>query len=200
MSAATTAGEAAKPAATTFKPVNLGDGGQPLSIGFSELDDDRRRAFFRGAAQETGAFLTDNERLLLTKLGMDERVTQGELIAPYLASFFSNLEHCQTPAQLQLSSRCSLNQMVLWNLMFMNGEHTKRRLAAQRNTHEYASATDLVRLTKALSVFDAPVAGPNVIGEETDQDILRLFTLVSAGVPASRLERDDDIVRLFTLS
>jgi hypothetical protein len=155
-------------------PIDIGDGQIPLSIGFSELDDLRRRAYFRG---ESDAELESAEKDLLRRLGVDEPMK--DWIAPHLPSFFMNLQNCQTPLQMQLSSKCSLNQLVLWNILFADTAATRSRLKADRDLSSKLSGIDLATKARALRALRQPFAqAMSNSDEEKEEDFTRLFTLV----------------------
>jgi hypothetical protein len=150
-----------------------------LSIDFSYLADERRRAYFRG---ESGNELTPNEEAVLNLLGIGTDASIKASVAPYLADFFMNLRYCQTPTQLQLSSKCSLNQMVLWNIHFADEHATRKRIDAERQlrtpTTTLAGILPVVPLMNMLQRAEEEV-GP----EEDNAAILQLFELSPYVVP-----------------
>ena len=197
-------------------PIDIGDGQIPLPIGFSEMDDLRRRAYFRG---EPDVDLETPEKQLLLRLGVD--VPMKEWIAPHLPAFFMNLQNCQSPLQMQLSSKCSLNQLVLWNILFADTAATRSRLKADGDLSAMTSGVDLAKTARALKALKQPPwprPMPNTGEEETEEDYARLFTLIpiapvaaaaaagaagaaaGATAPVPELEEVAMISKLFTLT
>jgi hypothetical protein len=162
--------------------------GKPFSIGFGEIDDARRRGYFKGS----GGNLTPQEKSLLLSIGID--VILENSLKPYLADFFSSLQTCSSDTNLILSKDCETAYFVLWSALFHNRAETTRRMAV-----DSGGVIDDLDLAQDSALITGLKPKPKkVIKEIDDSDINALFSLVI--VPSVEAATPvDEIDSLFTL-
>jgi hypothetical protein len=173
-------------------------GNQTFTISVDIKDSLRREQYFKNPS--SGATLTDEERRVLSSLGIDDEMETK--LKDYLTVFFDEIPYCSDDARIRLSAACEVPYHVVWLTEFTNQEETKKRI--QQQTDEGIVTRPLLNMAEDGEIIKGfqPVLD---LKDEYDN----LFTLAPAStgttiltaskkVPVKHVVKDD-YEKAFTL-
>ena len=123
------------------KLINLAN--HSFTLETAELDNLRRRQYFRSYPNPTVKLMPEEDRILAA-LGIDDETKLS--LRTYLAKFFEELPHCQSDASLILNQQCEVPYYIMWSTQLAAqhklGERIKENKKTTRAMSDYQVAID----------------------------------------------------------